>query len=544
MADTDTVTIIAERLYEAGCRHAFGIPGGEVVALMDALDRAGIRFQLTKHENGAGFMAEGSHHATGAPGILLATIGPGLANAINVIANAEQDRVPLIVLTGCVGPADAHTYTHQVLDHQALLAPITKASFLVVDGAVDVIVDKALNIALEGRPGPVHIDVPVDLANRAQPAPAGVLQKPAAQTAPAEGPALAEARARLQAAERPVIVAGLDLLYEQGAVEALRDFVARFKVPVLTTYKAKGVLPEDHPLALGGHGLSPLSDELVIPFLEKADLVICAGYDPIEMRSGWRRPWAASKAIEFALAPNRHYVHHADLFFQCGAGAGLAALGRGEDGRPLEGRGRTWPEGEVAALKAALAERFAPEEDGWGPATAIAAIRRAAPRETVATVDSGAHRILLSQMWPCPEPRTLLQSTALCTMGCALPLAIGHALADKTRPVIAFTGDAGLEMVLGELATLRDLGLPVLVVVFVDRSLALIELKQRRMGRANLGVDFPATDFAAVAEAMGGVGRRAETAQALEREVAAAFGRDRFTLLEVPIPRQSYDGKF
>ncbi|MEM1400990.1 MAG: thiamine pyrophosphate-binding protein, partial [Pseudomonadota bacterium] len=161
--------IIAKRLYEAGCRHAFGMPGGEVLTMMDALAGAGLEFTLVKHENSGGFMAEGTWHATGAPGILLATIGPGAANAFNVIANAEQDRVPLIFITGCIDPADAATYTHQIFDHQAVFAPVTKASIKMADGAVDILIDKALAIATEGRPGPVHIDLPIALAAADQP---------------------------------------------------------------------------------------------------------------------------------------------------------------------------------------------------------------------------------------------------------------------------------------------------------------------------------------------------------------------------------------
>jgi acetolactate synthase-1/2/3 large subunit len=126
---TTGADIIAQKLHGAGCRHAFGIPGGEVLALMQALDEAGLKFVLVKHENAGGFMAEGGWHADGAPGVLLATLGPGAANAINVVANAWQDRVPLIFLTGCVDQGEAESYTHQVFDHQQLLRPIVKASF-------------------------------------------------------------------------------------------------------------------------------------------------------------------------------------------------------------------------------------------------------------------------------------------------------------------------------------------------------------------------------------------------------------------------------
>ncbi|HEY9536049.1 MAG TPA: thiamine pyrophosphate-binding protein, partial [Kiloniellaceae bacterium] len=159
--------LVARRLHEAGCRFAFGMPGGEVLTLVDALEAAGIRFVLAKHETAAGFMAEGVWQCTGAPGILVATVGPGVVNAVNVIANAEQDRVPLIVLTGCVDETEALTYTHQVLDHQQVLRPIAKASFRLTAEGADVIADKAVAIATESRAGPVHIDVPIAVADQA-----------------------------------------------------------------------------------------------------------------------------------------------------------------------------------------------------------------------------------------------------------------------------------------------------------------------------------------------------------------------------------------
>ena len=156
--------VVARRLYEAGCRWAFGMPGGEVLTIMDALEAAGITFVLCKHENAAGFMAEGTYHRTGAPGILLATVGPGALNGINVVENARQDRVPMIVLTGCVDAHKVETYTHQVLDQPQVFRPITKATFTLNAKAAGVIADKAVTIAKEGRPGPVHIAVPNSVA--------------------------------------------------------------------------------------------------------------------------------------------------------------------------------------------------------------------------------------------------------------------------------------------------------------------------------------------------------------------------------------------
>jgi acetolactate synthase-1/2/3 large subunit len=200
--------VIGQALAQAGCTHAFGIPGGEVLGLMQGLAAAGLEFVLVKHENAGGFMAEGLWHATGAPGVLVATIGPGVANAINVVANAEQDRVPLIFLTGCLDRAEEETYTHQIFDHQAVLRPIVKASFRAEHGALAPMLDKAVSIATSGQPGPVHIDVPISVAEGAT-AEAPWPTRPAATTVPPKD-LLEAARATLSQAKRPIAIAGVD----------------------------------------------------------------------------------------------------------------------------------------------------------------------------------------------------------------------------------------------------------------------------------------------------------------------------------------------
>lgn len=534
---TTGADIIAERLFNAGCRHAFGIPGGEVLTLVDALNKAGIRFMLCKHENSGGFMAEGTHHVTGAPGIVVATIGPGVANLVNVVANAYQDRVPMIVLTGCVDTKDAASYTHQVFDHRQMLRPITKASLGVVDGAVDILIDKALAIATDGQPGPVHLDLPIMVAAAQQTANGSVIRQPVAPSRPADSPALEAAREAFNKAERPLMLAGVDALNDNAGDE-IAWFVEQFKIPLITTYKAKGIVPEDNPLALGGAGLSPLADDILMPLVKQADVVILAGYDPIEMRAGWQNPWGEkASVIEFSAVPNTHYMHQAQFSFVAHTAAGLQAL---RDGIKAA---QYWDDGAPQTTRKLLKNAFPANED-WGPAAVVDTVYNAVPPGTVATADTGAHRILLSQMWQCSGPRTLLQSSGLCTMGCALPLAIGHSVANDGKPVIAFTGDAGLEMVLGELASARDLKVPVIVVVFVDKSLALIELKQRNSGFNNLAVDFGGTDFAGLANAMGGVGVSVSERQGLKQAVEEALKRDTFSVIACQIDEQAYDGRF
>jgi acetolactate synthase-1/2/3 large subunit len=315
-------------------------------------------------------------------------------------------------------------------------------------------------------------------------------------------------------------------------------FAETFGAPVITTYKAKGLLAEDHPLALGGAGLSPLADRHLMPLIAAADLILCVGYDPIEMRTGWRHAWspATQRVIDITAEPNHHYMHQAGLNIIAGCAASLEAIGAGVS--PM----KTWPDNMPVRIRAELAKAF-PTNDDWGPGAVIDVCRSVLPRDTIATADSGAHRILLSQMWSCFEPRGLMQSSALCTMGCAVPLAMGAKLASPDRPVVSFSGDAGFLMVAGELATAAELGLRPIFVVFVDASLALIELKQRGRQLRNAGVDFGTHDFAAIGRAFGGAGVTVANREDLATALRDALEAETFTVIAAQIARGSYDGR-
>ena len=532
--------MLARRLYQAGCRYAFGMPGGEVLTLVDALRASGIHFILCKHENSAGFMAEGTYHRTGAPGILVSTLGPGVANCGNVVANAQQDRVPLIVLTGCADPEETFTYTHQIFDHRHFFDPITKATFTLLPSVADVIAEKAVVIATSERPGPVHIDVPITAADALIEEKTGRSQHMGGSaTAPADGEPLATARQWLAKAERPIIIAGVDVLNQRASC-IVRSFAENYEIPVVTTYKGKGIIPEDHPLALGAGGLSPRADQVLLPLLKEADLVLAVGYDPIEMRIEWRNPWDpnAQHVVEFAAAPNLHYMHQATISFVCDVGAGLNALAAG-----TAKANRTWARDRIAEQRKIHRELFSSRGE-WGPAAVVECVRRIFPRDAIATADSGAHRILLSQLWEAYEPRSFLQSSGLATMGCALPLAMGAKIAEQSRAVIAFSGDAGLLMVIGELSTLAELKVPIAIIVFVDASLALIEMKQRSRQFPNVGVDFETCDFAAIGRAFGGHGDTVGDLPSLERALRSALEhKDKFSIIGARIRPRAYDGR-
>ena len=531
-------TIIGAALRMAGATHAFGIPGGEVLAVMQGLDEAGLRFVLVKHENSGGFMAEGLWHMTGALPVLVATLGPGVANAVNVVANAMQDRVPLIFLTGCVDAADAETYIHQVFDHQAMMRPVVKGSFRLAAGEIGAGMAQAIALATSGQPGPVHIDVPISVAEAMTTEGPALLTPPEPSALP-PAPALSAALMALRAARRPVALAGVDAVNEEMGPQ-IAAFCQAHDIPLITTYKGKGLMDEANPLSLGGAGLSPRADSLLMPLMAKADCILLIGYDPIEMRIGWRNPWPAGQTvIELSPVPRTHRMHTADHTLTGSLALTLDALSHVAPPR--------WPGAEPEAARADLKATFAPRND-WGPHQVFATLRDVMPPDTVVTADSGAHRILVSQIWGCPAPRLMLQSSGLCTMACAVPLAAGAKMGRPNAPVLAFVGDAGLEMGAGELATLSAQHLPVVICVLVDDSLALIEMKQRGTRRPNLGVDFGGndarTDFAALARAFGGHGVAVFDVHALAAEASAALTRQAFTLIAAHIPRRAYDGAF
>jgi acetolactate synthase I/II/III large subunit len=325
-----------------------------------------------------------------------------------------------------------------------------------------------------------------------------------------------------------------------GIGPQIAAFCQAHAIPLITTYKGKGLMDEAAPLCLGGAGLSPRADAIVMPLMAEADCMLLIGYDPIEMRIGWRNPWTTGQTvIELAPVNRDHGMHKADHVLTGALAPTLQAL--------AHDAGPRWPGAEPQRARAALKTLFA-TRDVWGPHQVFATLRDVMPADTVITADSGAHRILVSQMWNTPAPRLMLQSSGLCTMACAVPLAAGAKMGRPEVPVLAFVGDAGLEMGAGELATLAAQRVPVIICVLVDDSLSLIEMKQRGTQRPNLGVDFAGdgtgTDFVALAKAFGGQGVAVTDAGTLAAEARDALARTTFTVIAAQIPRRAYDGAF
>ena len=446
---------IAATLHAAGVRHAFGMPGGEVITLVDALEGAGIRFVLARNETAAAMMAAGTCVEATRPGLLVTTLGPGLANGINGIADAMQERTPLIVLSGVVERKLRGRYTHQIVDHHALLAPLVKASFEAEAENASEVVARAIRLAMTHPCGPVHVDLAPDVAalpSKESRAARPVMARPAA--ADRNDPIFTDLRERLRKAQRPLIIAGLDAARDP-AHAAFPQICDRLQIPVVTTYKGKGLIDEAHPASLGAAGLSPLADRVLLDVVRQSDLLLLVGYDPIEMRPGWLDPVDdPDRIIELGHGFD-HGMHTAGTRL-AGAPVGLLeALCAGLEAWPV------WAGDTIALARRKLADLFS-GPGTWGPHAVVQALQKHLKADAAVSVDSGAHRILLSQAWCANKPLRLLQSAGWCTMGSAIPLAIGHRLSRPEMPAIAVLGDGGLEMTMGELGTLRDQGVAIL----------------------------------------------------------------------------------
>jgi len=506
---------MANELAARGVQYVFGLPGGEIVAFIDACRRAGMRFLLTGHEASAAWMAQVVGQITGIPGVCATTLGPGATNLVTAVANAWLDRAPMLAITAQIPASAIETMTHQRLPLDRLFGPITKASFSVKSNTAG-LVNHAMTLAATPRPGPVHIALASDIA---------IQEAFGANTASVHSSTkiveLPDISGPLNAAKRPLVVIGLGATPADAS--AIRSLIDQLQAPFLVTPKVKGIVPEDHPLFAGvASGMA--IDRDILETIRAADLILAIGFDPVECDKTWFADVEVVSIDCVSMAEGRYQPLEA-----IGDIASLAAALR-PDPKP-------WPADLLDQRRNAIRREPA---SGLSPLRLIEELRSVFPRDGIATCDVGSHKLLMGQFWRSYEPGTFFMSNGLSGMGFGLPAAIAAQLVHPEKPVLAVVGDGGMLMMLHDLALIRELGLPIIIVVLSDRSLSLIRVSEERRGITPYGVDFTPPDFAKIAEAFGIPARKAQSIQEARDAVERALAARTSLLVDVPIDYREY----
>ena len=520
--------VIAHRLREIGVRALFGMPGGGAnLDLIDAAGRAGVPFVLTATETGGALAALAQAEVGQRPGACLTTLGPGAASVANGVACAFLDRGPILVFTDSQATASAGRFEHQQFDHQAFFRPITKWSGRLTPGCASSTIEAAIEALLALPPGPVHVDCPEDFES-ADPKEQLLSMRlgPHPHALSLGGPASPGFAPPPRSGRRPLAIVGLGARRPEDAI-AIRAFLERRGVPAMVTYKAKGVVPDDHECFAGIFTNARIEQ----PIVASSDLILAIGLDPVELLP---RPWQYSQPVVYI---GRWSVADTQVPFAVQYVTDIP-----EGLMEIEGSftDSAWNLAEVRTQVEAQRQSLTASTDRLTADKVVRAAAAQVAHHVRVTVDAGAHMFPATMFWPVFEPNQMLISNGLSTMGFALPAAIGAALADRGRPVVALTGDGGLLICAAELLTAVREKLRIIVIVFSDASLSLIEIKQQRRRYQPAGVALGSVKWPALAESFGAAAFVATSEAELSRAVDQAMAVSGPALIEARIDRSSY----
>jgi acetolactate synthase-1/2/3 large subunit len=520
--------LLVRCLENEGVRYIFGVPGEEIMDLLDSLRDSTITFVPTRHEQGAAFMADVYGRLSGKAGVCLSTLGPGATNLMTGVAGATMDHSPVVALTGQVSLGHMHKESHQCLDLESLFRPITKWSAQIKKAeTIPEAVRKAFTVAQTEKPGATHLDLPEDIAKidvDEEPLPEPGLLSPSVPLACQ----LEQAAQLIATARYPLVVAGNGVARARASAALVR-FAETLNLPVATTFMAKGTIPFGHPLTLGVIGLQTRNS--VSWWLERADVVVAVGYDLVEYAPVRWNPQRDKKIVHLDLSPaevDAAYPVAAAVIGDLGASL-LALAARPTPNQTV--RPWTLQDTLVAEREGGSTDHSFPVK----PQRLLGELRAAMNAEDILISDVGAHKLWVARLYPCEQPNTCIISNGFASMGIALPGAVAAKLLFPHRKVVAVTGDGGFLMNSQELETAVRLGLAVVTVICNDSSYGLIGWKQQaRFGREAF-VKFGNPDFVRYAESFGARGYRVGAADDLPYILQEAFVQEGPVVIDCPV---------
>jgi acetolactate synthase-1/2/3 large subunit len=520
--------LIVQCLENEGVRYVFGLPGEEILDILDSLLDSRIAFIPTRHEQGAAFMADAYGRLTGRAGVCLSTLGPGATNLATGVADANLDRAPLVAITGQAARDRVHKESHQYVDIVEHLRPLTKWNTRVETPAViPEVIRKAFKLAESEKPGACHLEVPEDVAGEA--ADGMPLSTERARRPSPDRPSLQSAARLIEAASFPLIFAGNGVIRGQAS-QALRELARSHGIPVVHTFMAKGSMPYDDQLCLLSAGLQ--ARDYVSCGFEKADLIIAVGYDPVEYAPKFWNPDRKKPIIHIDFMPAE-----VDSFYQpavevvADVREALELLNGLVKGQKDPAPYHTLRRFILEQLEEGATDDTFPVK----PQRILRDLRARMGREDILISDVGTHKLWIARTFPAYEPNTVLISNGYAAMGFALPAAIAAKLVHPERHVVAVSGDGGFLMNAQELETARRLGLAIVNVIFRDGAYNLIQWKQQSHLGREAGVTFGNPDFVVLAEAFGAKGYRVESARELGPVLAEALAHPGPSIVDVPV---------
>jgi len=521
--------LFVKALEREGVEYIFGIPGEENLDMLDALKDSPIQLILTRHEQGAGFMAATYGRLTGKVGVCMATLGPGATNLVTPAAYANLGAMPMLMITGQKPIKSSKQGQFQIVDIVAMMKPLTKLTKQIVNGnTISSLVRSSIKIAESERPGAVHLELPEDIAREECEEkfyPIHHTRYPCADST-----SIRDAIEMIQEAKHPLLLIGAGA-NRQIICSALLDFVNTTKIHFFSTQMGKGVIDERHALNLGTAALS--KDDYIHCAIDYADLIINVGHDIVE-KPPFFMELGGKKVIHLNFLPSEiDDTYFPDLDILGDISQNINAITK-----KIEPQAH-WDFEYFKKVNLNVEEHLSKYEHDARfpilPQTAVETIRRVLPSDGIVTLDNGVYKIWFARNYTCHAPNTLLLDNALATMGAGLASAMLAKLINPEKKVISVSGDGGFMMNSQELETAVRLGLDLVVIVLNDSAYGMIKWKQEGMGFEYYGLNYHNPDFISHAESYGAVGHRPDSVEAFESILKQCLDSKGVHLIDLPI---------
>jgi acetolactate synthase-1/2/3 large subunit len=527
--------LFTRALEAEGVEYIFGIPGEENLDMLDSLSRSSIKLVLTRHEQAAGFMASTYGRLTGRVGVCLSTLGPGATNLVTAAAYAQLGGMPMLMITGQKPVKSSKQGQFQIVDIVDMMRPLTKYTQQLVSGSnIPCRIREAFRLAMEEKPGAVHLELPEDIAAEdvdELPIPASYVRRPIA-----EEKSIRAAIKMIENAESPLMLVGAGA-NRKLTRRTLRQLIDKTGIPFVTTQMGKGVVDETDPLFLGNTALS--SGDFVHRAVEAADLIINIGHDVVEKPPFFMQEDGvkvihlnfSSASVDPVYFPQLEVVGDiANSIWRISEG--ISAQGHWNFERAMVVK----EAGDANLLEGADDSRFP-----IYPQRLVADVRKVMPEDGIIALDNGVYKIWFARNYRANAPNTVLLDNALATMGAGLPSAMAARLVYPKRKVMAICGDGGFMMNSQEMETAVRLKMQLVILVLRDDAYGMIKWKQSNMGFSNFGLDYGNPDFVKYAESYGANGYRVESSSHLLELMTKCHASDGVHLIEVPIDYSEND---